>query len=151
MVAAHLERSAKMNLRIPITIGYLVIYVPPLSFLLFSSFSNSQWPFFGILCIFTLIMVVLVRKVFRKERISRIVTAIAASVFGIAYGILLSRRVVFMIQESGMERRDGYGSPMAFLLGMMTEMFLLALPALAFTLISVFYSVNKTSLPNQGV
>ena len=140
-----------MNLRIPFTIGYLVVYVPPLSFLLFTSFVNAQWPFFSILCFFSIILIFLVRKVFKKERISRIVTSIAAIVFWVAYGILLSRRVIFMIQEGGMERRDGYGSPMAFLLGMMAEIFILALPALAFTLLSIFYAKNKTTVPSHCV
>ncbi len=101
--------------------------------------------------LFSIILIVLVRKVFKKERISRLITSIAAIVFWVAYGILLSRRVIFMIHEGGMELRDGYGSPMAFLLGMMAEIFILALPALAFTLLSIFYAKNKTTVPSQCV
>ena len=33
------------------------------------------------------------------------------------------RRIVFIIVNGGMERADGYGSPMAFLLGVIFEMF----------------------------
>jgi len=140
-----------MNLRIPVTIGYLVIYGPLLAFFLFVTLGNSQWLYFGVLCFFTVLAVCLARKVFKKQRISRTVTAIAASVFWIFYGIRLSHRVIFIIQEGGMERRDGYGSPMAFLLGMISEIFFLAFPALAFTLLSIFYKENKTTEPNQAV
>jgi hypothetical protein len=136
-----------MNFRVPVTIGYLVIYCPFLAFFLFLSFLNWQWPAFGMLCLFTAITVLLAKKVFKKEKISRIVTAAAAGVFGIAYGILLSRRLIFIIQEGGMERRGGHGSPLAFLLGMSSEIFLLALPALALTLISLFYREEKPCGP----
>jgi glucan phosphoethanolaminetransferase (alkaline phosphatase superfamily) len=140
-----------MNLRIPVTIGYLVIYGPLLAFFLFVSFWNAKWPAFAVLCFFTAILILLARTILKKERISRSVTAVAASVFWIAYGTLLSRRIIFMIQEGGMERRDGYGSPMAFLLGMISEGFLLALPAMAFTLLAVFYTEKKTTEPNQSL
>ncbi|MDP8235303.1 MAG: hypothetical protein P9M08_02865 [Candidatus Erginobacter occultus] len=39
----------------------------------------------------------------------------------------LIRRVIFFIREGGLERRDGQGSPLAFLLGLFIELFGLAL------------------------
>lgn len=36
--------------------------------------------------------------------------------------IQIIRRIVFVMQNGGMERADGYGSPVAFLLGVITEM-----------------------------
>lgn len=36
-------------------------------------------------------------------------------------------RVIFVIREGGLERRDGYGSPLAFLAGLFFELFGLAL------------------------
>jgi hypothetical protein len=129
-----------MKLRIPITVGYLVIYGPLLAFYFFVSVCNAKWPFFGVLCLFTFITVSLTRKIFRQEKISRRVTTVAACVFGTAYGINSFQRIVFMIHEGGMERRDGYGSPMAFLLGMIAEFFILGLPAIAFTLLALFYT-----------
>ncbi len=132
-----------MNLRVTITIGYLVIYSPFLAFSLFVSLWNSKWILFGVLCILAIIMVRVTRKVLKKEKFSRFVTAISAILFGAVYGIQLFRRILFMIQEGGMERRNGDGSPLAFLLGMVGEIFLLALPALAFTLLAVFCTKAK--------
>ncbi len=34
------------------------------------------------------------------------------------------RRILFMVEHGGMERSDGYGSPLAFLLGFVTEQLL---------------------------
>lgn len=133
-----------MNYRITITIGFLLVYCPVIAFFLFISLWNSKWLLFGLLCIFSPIMFRVTQKILKKETFSRFATATGAVLLWAAYGILLFRRVLFIIQEGGMERRDGYGSPLAFLIGMVTEVLLLALPAIAFTLLAVFCSAKKT-------
>lgn len=136
-----------MKLSKPITVGYLVIYGPPLAFYLFVSAWNAQWRFFVTTCFFTLLTIALARKIFRQEKISRPITAVAACVFWTVYGLSLSNRIVFMIHEGGMESRTtGYGSPMAFLLGMIAEFFIWGLPAIAFTLLALFYSKRPATL-----
>lgn len=43
-------------------------------------------------------------------------------------------RIVFIIQNGGMERSDGYGSPLAFLLGWATTTIILFIPGLIFSI-----------------
>jgi hypothetical protein len=55
---------------------------------------------------------------------------IFAWVLGSLYGLQLVGRIVFMLVEGGMERSDGMGSPLAFLIGMVAEFLFLGAPAL---------------------
>ena len=137
-----------MNVRFLWVIAYLVIYGPVLAFFLFVNFLNFNWPLLILLGAFGAILIFLVRKVCMRENISFIPLIIAAWFFGIVYGVALVYRAVFVIQEGGMERRGGFGSPMAFLLGMIVELLFLGLPALAFTLVAIFCSEKKLIGPN---
>ena len=60
------------------------------------------------------------------------------------------RRVLFVIENGGMERADGYGSPLAFLLGVLLEQFFF-LP-LSFSMIfGIAIIVKRPGNPLQAV
>lgn len=66
----------------------------------------------------------------KHQRIgSRLVKAFAASIF--AFGMyFLYLRLSFMDRNGGMEGPGGHGSPLAFLLGLVSEQVIFTLPAL---------------------
>ena len=57
-------------------------------------------------------------------------------------------RIVFVIREGGMERADGYGSPLAFLIGVVSEWFLLGLPAILLAIIIIWH--RNPTRPNKA-
>lgn len=63
------------------------------------------------------------------------------------------RRVLFVIHNGGMERADGYGSPLAFLLGVVAEQFFfLPLTVVVIMGIGVLLSMRRNAaLPDGAV
>ena len=59
------------------------------------------------------------------------------------------RRILFVIENGGMDRADGYGSPMAFLLGLVGEQFFFIPLSIAMTAgIFAIWGSTKTLPPN---
>ena len=58
------------------------------------------------------------------------------------------RRINFIIENGGMERADGYGSPLAFLIGFVAELYLFIPISVILLAAVVYYSKsNKTEEP----
>ncbi len=57
-----------------------------------------------------------------KEKIFFWITFIPIALLWILLFIQELRRVIFILENSGMERADGYGSPLAFLIGLFFEL-----------------------------
>ena len=61
-------------------------------------------------------------SLFRQARWGFVTARAVLSILLLLLLVELGRRVVFIIQNGGMDRADGYGSPMAFLLGVFFEL-----------------------------
>jgi len=95
----------------------IVGYLPALSFLSFVSlryWNSPQWPATFILAI--LVLGTLCYRLWRAMYLPIKTLAILSIALGLLWAMTAYRRIAFVIREGGIERADGYGSPLAFVL-----------------------------------
>lgn len=78
-------------------------------------------------------------RVAKGKRIPKKIAGVVAATLGVLWAIQTARRSIFVLTEGGMENSDGQGSPLAFVLGIAAEFFLLGLPAVGLLLIALFH------------
>jgi hypothetical protein len=84
------------------------------------------------------------RAATKKRRTILWLNVITAVAFWALYVWRLSQRIGFIITEGGMERRDGMGSPAAFLIGMAFEFLVMAVPAIVATVTAISLAKERS-------
>lgn len=78
-------------------------------------------------------------RLWKEAYLPKIVLGISGTLMSLLWLIQSYRRIEFIIREGGIERADGYGSPVAFLANMVIEAILLAIPAIILFIIVIFH------------
>ena len=82
-----------------------------------------------------------------RQRFSFSISCIVACMAWMLFLYQIIRRINFMIENNGMERADGYGSPMAFLINFMAEIYFFI--PLSIIVIAGLVSLIQRSRTNQ--
>ena len=134
---------------IPI-IGSL-IYLPVFGFLVVVGIVNGTIPQVAF-CLLTLLCLgALFYRSWKEKYLPKVALGVLAVFPGGLWIFQTIRRIGFVLREGGMERADGYGSPLAFLLGVVGEGLILGLPAILLLLIAILHRNPTKTHPDGGI
>ena len=114
----------------------MVAYLPALSF---SSFMSLKAGFFvdGAICAFAILVLgTLCYRLWKELYLPRKTLGIVSGLLALVWAFTIFQRVAFVLREGGMERADGYGSPLAFLLNIVYEAWCFGLPAVLIAIVA---------------
>lgn len=143
-----------MKIRMIATSLFGIVYLPVFGFFAFVGIWNSNPAqaliFLAAIALFFLLSF----RVVKQKRIPKRIAGFFAVALGLLWSFQSVRRVIFVLTEGGMERSDGHGSPLAFILGIAAEFFLLGLPAVGLLLIALFHrnpsEAYQDAVGNEG-
>jgi len=119
---------------IPILCG--LTYLPIFGFLLLVgvlnvNFSQLAMCFLALLCIS-----IICYRLWTEKYLPKAILGTGSAVLGCLWIFQVIRRTGFVLREGGMEAADGFGSPLAFLMGVFFEGLILGMPAFILLLIT---------------
>lgn len=115
----------------------VLVYLPVFVFLFIVGAVNGN--FIQVMVFLGLIfcLAIFCYRLWKEKYLPKYVCGIGSALFGLIWFFQVFRRIEFILREGGMERADGYGSPLAFLVGMIFEGLILAIPAVILMLIAI--------------
>jgi len=121
----------------------------PFGFMIMLGIVNSSWEQLGFGVLFLFVTWLIYAGVKHKHIIAIWLSIFMATIVWVVLLFQTGRRILFVIENGGFERADGYGSPLAFLIGVVTEQ-LFFIP-LCFVVISGWlYRYNAYITKNIG-
>ncbi len=115
---------------------FLLVYLPAFSYLAYVGVREAI-PLQAILFLTAVLgLGELARRVVTKATLPKVVLGSVGGVLGLFWIVQTIRRILFIVSEGGMERSDGQGSPLMFLVGAAAEFLILGLPALGLLLLA---------------
>lgn len=122
---------------LPLVAG--LVYLPFLGFFLWVGIAKGIFSLIGF-CLFALLCLGLTLfRLWTEQRLPKAIFGVLAVFAGSLWLFQSIRRIGFVIREGGMERADGYGSPLAFLIGVVGEGLSLGLPAIFLAAIGLLH------------
>jgi hypothetical protein len=134
---------------IPIIGG--LIYVPVFGFLLVVGITNGTLPQIAFCLLALLCLGALSYRLWKEKYLPKAVLGVLALFPGGLWIFQTIRRIGFVLREGGMERADGYGSPLAFLLGVVGEGLILGLPTILMMIIAILHQNPTKTHPGGGI
>ena len=113
----------------------MVVYLPAFIFISFISLKDRYFVEGLIFAFAILVLGTICYRVWKELYLPKVLLGIFSGLLFVVWAIKVLQRITFVLREGGMERVDGYGSPLAFLLNVFYEAWALALPAILIALI----------------
>ena len=139
-----------MTKRIIPIIGSL-IYLPVFGFLLVVGIANGTFPQIAFCIVALLCVGVFAYRLWKEKYLPKVALGLLAVFPGGLWIFQTIRRIGFVLREGGMERADGNGSPVAFLLGVVGEGLILGLPAILLVVIAILHRNPTKTHPDGGI
>lgn len=128
-----------------------LVYLPVFGFLLLVGIVNEVLPQV-IFCVFALLSVcVLSYRLWNEKYLPKLVLGILTIFPAALWAFQTIRRIEFVIRERGMERANGYGSPLAFLIGVIGEGLIFALPAILLIMVAILHRNPLKTRPDGSI
>ena len=134
---------------IPIVGG--VAYLPIFGFLLLVGILNGTAEQIAFCLLALSCLVTLCHRLWKERYLPKLALWVLAAMLGSLWIFQSIRRMGFVIKEGGMERADGYGSPLAFLIGVVGEALILGLPAVFLLIIAILHQNPEKTHPDRGI
>ena len=133
---------------IPVLCG--LTYLPVCGFLLIVGVLNVNFTQLAV-CLFALLCLSIISyRLWTEKYLPKVILGAGSAVLGCLWIIQAVRRIEFAVREGGMERADGFGSPLAFLIGVVSEGLILGVPAVILFLITWLHrNPTKTQLQRK--
>lgn len=128
-----------------------LIYFLAFGFLLVVGIANRTFPQIAFCIVALLCIAALAYRLWKEKYLPKVVLGVIAVFLGGLWIFQTIRRIGFVLREGGMERADGYGSPLAFLLGVVGEGLILGLPAILLIVIAVLHRNPTKTHPDGGI
>ena len=131
---------------IPVLCG--LTYLPVCGFLLIVGVLNVNLAQLAV-CFFALLCLSIISyRLWTEKYLPKVILGAGSAVLGCLWIFQAVRRIEFALKEGGMERADGFGSPLAFLVGVFSEGLILGVPALILFLVTWLHR-NPTNIQPQ--
>ena len=134
---------------IPIMGG--IAYLPIFGFLLLIGVLNGTAEQIMFCLLALLCLGALCYRLWKEKYLPKIALWVLAALLGSLWIFQSIRRIEFVIKEGGMERADGYGSPLAFLIGVVGEALIFGLPAAFLVIIAILHHNPKKTHPGGAI
>ena len=92
----------------------MVVYLPAFSFISFISLKRGYFVEGLIFAFAILVLGTLCYRVWKELYLPKVMLGIFSGLLIVVWAIKVFQRITFVLREGGMERADGYGSPLAF-------------------------------------
>lgn len=134
---------------IPILAG--LTYLPVFGFLLVVGVANGTIPQVAFCLAALLFLGGVCFRLWKEKYLPKVVLRTLAAALGCLWLFQSIRRIEFVLREGGMERADGYGSPLAFLIGVVAEGLIFGLPAVLLVVIVILHRNPTKPQPGGGI
>jgi hypothetical protein len=141
----------EMITKIIIPIIGSLIYLPAFGFLLVVGIANGTIPQVAFCLLAMLCLGALFYRSWKEKYLPKVALGVLAVFPGGLWIFQTIRRIGFVLREGGMERADGYGSPLAFLLGVVGEGLILGLPAILLIAVAILHRNPTKTHPDGGI
>tara|TARA_B110000305_G_C19378460_1_gene608266 strand:+ start:473 stop:901 length:429 start_codon:yes stop_codon:yes gene_type:complete len=119
-----------------IPIFSMVIYLPAFSYISIISLKAGFFVEGAIFAFAILILGTLCYRMWKELYLPKMTLRIFSGLLALVWAFTIFQRITFVLREGGMERADGYGSPLAFLLNIVYEAWCFGIPAVLIAIVA---------------
>lgn len=114
----------------------MMVYLPAFGYISTMSMKAGFFVEGAMFAFAILVLGTLCYRVWKELYLPKVTLGIFSGLLALVWAFTIVQRITFVLREGGMERADGYGSPLAFLLNIVYEAWCFGVPAVLIAIVA---------------